>query len=361
MNESNITTDGPDHALPHLRVDLFWVPVYITFYFPIMLISITGNAMVLMAFIREPEIRKRRHNYFIASLALVDLLTGLIAVPCTVIARLLVTPFTCMARTRPILHVPAYTLCAASVNHLVVISFDRYLAVTKVLKYQSVMTQRRCFCLIGVAWIIALSFGLTPVLGRMKNPADLSICDGHRYQAKSVTLHSLAIIVLIPAILITVIGIYIRVLVIARKASHVRTNFSNATNSTPSERETTARLRATITMAMVLGAFIFCWLPTVFKHIYEIKHWYDFHVMFTLRTIVEIMAYMNSTVNPVIYGYRNHLFRKSYKKFLSLFFKRSSHQRFDHSKAKSVTVRFQLTSTSCESEAVQFKSLSPES
>lgn len=110
---------------PHLRVDPFWVPIYISFYFPIMFFSVTGNLLVLISFYREVEIRKRRHNYFIASLALVDLLTGLIAIPSTVIARLVVTTFTCMAKTRPILHVPAYTLCAASVNHLVVISSDR--------------------------------------------------------------------------------------------------------------------------------------------------------------------------------------------------------------------------------------------
>ncbi|XP_071811347.1 adenosine receptor A2b-like isoform X2 [Apostichopus japonicus] len=250
-----------------------------------------------------------------------------------------------MAKTRPILHVPAYTLCAASVNHLVVISSDRYLAVTKVLKYQSILTSRRCYFLIAIAWSVAILFGLTPVLGSMKNPADLSICDGHRYKAKSVTLHSLAIIALIPTILIIVVGIYVRVLLVALKASHLRTNISNASsNSTPSEREVTARLRATITMAMVLGAFIFCWLPTVFKHIYEIKHWYDFDIMFAVRTIVEIMAYLNSMINPIIYGYRNHLFRKSYKKLLNQVCRRTSGKLFN-GHMRSLTIRLQLTSS----------------
>lgn len=224
-----------------------------------------------------------------------------------------------------------------------IFSFFRYIAVTRVLDYQLIITKKRGFLLIAFAWTIALMFGLSPVLGSMANPDDLSICDGHRYKAKSVTLHSLAIIVLIPLILTVVIGIYVRVLLVAHKASHRRTEISDNSKSS-SAREAGARIRVTVTMVMVLGAFIFCWLPTVFKHIYEIRHWYDAETMFAVRTVVEIMAYSNSMVNPIIYGYRNHLFRQAYKKLLQTVCFHVNGQNFNHG-FRTLTTRLRLGSS----------------
>ena len=54
--------------------------------------------------------------------------------------------------------------CTASIYSVLVISIDRYIGITRPLKYNSIMTKRRLFSIITIVWTLSLIISLTPKL-----------------------------------------------------------------------------------------------------------------------------------------------------------------------------------------------------
>ncbi|PIK52079.1 putative pyroglutamylated RFamide peptide receptor [Apostichopus japonicus] len=77
-----------------------------------------------------------------------------------------------------------------------------------------------------------------------------------------------------------------------------------------------ALMRTTVTTSIVLGAFAICWLPMTAKFIVEEYSSVDGTGLFVRETIAEVFLFGNSVVNPIIYGLRNDLFRKTYLCFI---------------------------------------------
>lgn len=92
-----------------------------------------GNGLVIVAFHRERRLR-RRTNYYIISLAVADLLVGLIGIPCAVLAS--------MGLPRH-LHLCLFSvsliivLCTISILSLVAVSADRYWAILYPMAYST--------------------------------------------------------------------------------------------------------------------------------------------------------------------------------------------------------------------------------
>ncbi len=55
--------------------------------------------------------------------------------------------------------------CTASILHLVVISLDRYIAVTKPITYPNIMTSKRAKMLILGAWVLSFVICFPPLVG----------------------------------------------------------------------------------------------------------------------------------------------------------------------------------------------------
>lgn len=98
---------------------------YILTYLPVLFLIIFGNAFVIFAFMFSNELRRPQY-YILVSLAITDLLTGIIALPCLIYCRIIVSPLTCLSSTRVYFFIPAITCGGSSVFHLVVIAIDRY-------------------------------------------------------------------------------------------------------------------------------------------------------------------------------------------------------------------------------------------
>lgn len=93
--------------------------------------AVIGNALVILVFHRERRLR-RRTNYYIVSLAIADLLVGLLGIPFAILASVgLPTNLHACLFTVSLLVV----LCTISIFCLVAVSVDRYWAILHPMGY----------------------------------------------------------------------------------------------------------------------------------------------------------------------------------------------------------------------------------
>ncbi|NXB00268.1 HRH3 protein, partial [Cnemophilus loriae] len=99
------------------------------------LVTILGNMLVILAFIMDRNLR-HRSNYFFLNLAVSDFAVGVFCMP-------LYIPYSLTGKWRlgrgicKLWLVMDYLLCTASVFNIVLISYDRFLSVTKAVSYRA--------------------------------------------------------------------------------------------------------------------------------------------------------------------------------------------------------------------------------
>ena len=131
----------------------------IILYIIITILIIIGNTLVLLATWIERSLHQP-NKYFIACLALADLLVGIFIGPATVYKLNL------FYESR---HIMSIHLCrfmvwidtlvvTASVYTPMFISFDRYLKISKPLQYRSRMTTSKSLKIIFIIWLIPTAF-----------------------------------------------------------------------------------------------------------------------------------------------------------------------------------------------------------
>uniref|UniRef100_A0A8D0BM78 Muscarinic acetylcholine receptor n=1 Tax=Salvator merianae TaxID=96440 RepID=A0A8D0BM78_SALMN len=118
------------------------------------LITVLGNTLVIVAFTVDKSLRTQG-NFFFLNLAIADLLVGGFCIP-------LYVPYILMGEWKfgkslcKLWLVADYLVCTASVFNIVLISFDRFISVTKAVSYraQKGMTRNAVVKMV-VVWIAA--------------------------------------------------------------------------------------------------------------------------------------------------------------------------------------------------------------
>ncbi|XDV41293.1 hypothetical protein PO909_010184 [Leuciscus waleckii] len=245
-------------------------------------------------------------NYLIVSMAVADLLLGSFVMPPSMVRSLETCwyfgDFFCKFHSGT-----DFTLCNASVLHLTFISIDRYYAVCQPLQYHRRITTRVSIAMILFSWCFSAFIGFGIIFSELKIEGGCLALHGREIGVTySIVFYFLPMFI--------IVSIYSRIFVIAQK--HVRVINNYPSSSSVSKKD----LKATKTLAIVIGVFMSCWTPYFMCNIIDpvVNH----TIPALLYEVLMWVAYLNAVFNPLIYAFFYGWFREKskllYKKLYKL-------------------------------------------
>ena len=304
------------------------LPVIIL-YIIISILIIIGNTLVLLATWIERSLHQP-NKYFIACLAVADLLVGIFVGPMRVYELNLLQNYE--SRRDISIHFCRFMVwldtltVTASVYTLMFISFDRCLKISKPLQYRSRMTTSKSLKIIFIIWLISTAsatYAATPDSGSYGFLANGgSFCpdyDGGTLSKRDGYFTFLYIsVIFLPAIVILIM--YALIFVVVHKRQKMLRNGELGETSTGQNERSVLRhdLKNVRMLLIVVGAFFFCWLPlsiTEFTSIYnpETFNGWSFRSLIIYIWVIYLLPLINSLCNPIIYACLDQTYREAFK------------------------------------------------
>ena len=128
---------------------------------PLMLLSIIGNALVLVAILRTPSLRSPS-VIFLCNLAVSDLLVGLVVQPVYIVEQMVKT----VPKLQEAIGGMGFAGCGVSLWTMTAITVDRFLALHYHLQYPNLMTTSRAIYTIITIWFIITLFSFSILWSR---------------------------------------------------------------------------------------------------------------------------------------------------------------------------------------------------
>ena len=272
------------------------------------LVAIIGNGVVLWLIITKRSLRTIS-NLFLSSLAAADLLVGFVIQPVWISVRY--TAYNVdrvQTYGKAIDYIWIHTTVATTFN-LCCVTLDRHIAIFHPLRYEGILSRKRCYVLIATVWFMSLvlpcsRFLVEDVIGLPALYISFTI-----------------ITVLIPMIIIILCSI--RILKAASVQSK-RISVSTVQNHQDAVKRRKMNFKAAKTISIVVGLFVVCWLPSL---ITSLVHHFSGKFTFTkLWAPVEAAAFTSSAINPWVYCLRNEEFNEALTRTFRSHKKRNSKQ-----------------------------------
>ena len=223
-----------------------------------------GNTMVLVATWREAS-PHQPNKYFVACLAVADLLVGMILEP----LRVYYLSFDFESRDTMSIHLCRFAVwidtfaLVASIYTLTFISFDRYLKVRKPLQYRSRMTTSKSLKIIFIIWLISTAFATyaaTPHSGSKGILFTSHIYCNFVNEYKKYTFLAVSAFFLPTAVILVMYALIF--VVVHKRQKMLRNGELGETCNDRIQRSAFLQDRKAVRMLLVVvGVFILCWGP----------------------------------------------------------------------------------------------------
>uniref|UniRef100_A0A674BWD1 G-protein coupled receptors family 1 profile domain-containing protein n=1 Tax=Salmo trutta TaxID=8032 RepID=A0A674BWD1_SALTR len=257
-------------------------------------------------------------NLLILSLAVSDLLVGLIVIPVTTVA--IMESCWVFGEYFCVFHIYIDFLCTSlSLGNLVLISIDRYVAVCDPLLYNSKITMRRIMCFISITWCCCVIYRAA-IIKNFVNVQVPSRCLTECFIFEGITWGNVIDVVftmVVPCSII--ITLYLKIFVVAR--SQARKVFSKEATSVSGVKTVQANKserKAAKTLSIVVFTYFICWIPFLLSSFFHLSFFSD-----NLSFIIGFLPLINSFINPIIYAFFYPWFKVTAKHILSLILRRS--------------------------------------
>eukprot|EP00112_Aurelia_sp_Birch-Aquarium-sp1_P019143 Seg468.6 transcript_id=Seg468.6/GoldUCD/mRNA.D3Y31 product="Beta-2 adrenergic receptor" protein_id=Seg468.6/GoldUCD/D3Y31 len=309
---------------------------YAVFLSLVMLLSILGNLLVVIAIALSPRLRENPTNYFIASLSVSDLCYALFQSPIRISQILRNRAFCFGPSVCQMFVITDIITSPATISTLFVIAIDRFFCITKPFIYQERMSRSMAKVIICFVWLYACVWAGISVFN-WEEPfkptiqvTSVKVC----FNANPVFyLTSYFVVTLIPLVVMGVLYVIILQIAITQiraiRATEVHLPQQNQDENqnggkkgkgSKRSRRTNREFKATATLAIVYGAFFVCWMPLLvinivaqfspdsFTSLRSNKTLFDF----VYYTFVEILPTISTAINPFIYSVFNRQFRAAF-------------------------------------------------
>ncbi|XP_039622349.1 5-hydroxytryptamine receptor 2B [Polypterus senegalus] len=131
----------------------------------VIIATVGGNILVILAISLERKLQNAT-NYFLMSLAVADLLVGVLVMPIALITVLYNTQWPLPLSLCPIWIFLDVLFSTASIMHLCAISLDRYIAIKKPIQHSQFNSRAKAICKISVVWLISIGIAIPiPIKG----------------------------------------------------------------------------------------------------------------------------------------------------------------------------------------------------
>ena len=287
-------------------------------------ITLFGNLLVFVAIAATPRLHQKAMNRFLASLAVTDIIMGACVGPgyslfCVGCFDYPLSKYCwLMEGTKDI-------ALASSIYNLLAISFDRYLAVYRPLRYPTLMTKRRVIFILSLIW--GLSFGIALSRNFWQHTKT-----GAELDAINSTYNNflLVFVLLIPCVIVSVINVKI-ILTIRNQARQVFAlrnphahnegneddNPDDDNNPDEDQAEMARRRKGTLACALVVIVFVMSWIPRVSFNIQFLVSGDLGKVNTLLQKVSMLFFIVQSSINPLIYSFFRADFRQAVVKLLT--------------------------------------------
>ena len=321
------------------EIELICLGVLLAF---IIAVTIFGNLLVIVTVLTTKKIQTPT-NYFILSLSITDLCIGTLVMPFSAVTTLhwewpLGAIFCNIYISIDVM------LCTVSILTLFAISLDRYVAVTKPLRYQQKVTCTLVFKVCTAIWVFSFVLAFLPIhlgwnteTGIIQNYANPREC----------VFELNKIYVLMDSVgtyfapLFVMCGVYLKVLLITKRQVQEINKMSQLGQTAnmlhppqntahrkdkpklrpeaqlplqPPQPKLASDTKATITLATLVLAFAICWIP--YFVIFSMKPFVAEPVNVHFDLFCLWLGYVNSAINPFLYAYYNTTFRNAFARVL---------------------------------------------
>ncbi|XP_071511031.1 adenosine receptor A2a-like [Diadema antillarum] len=306
-------TDKLTSSVNNVSVTTLSTALFLTCMVPILICTIAGNGLVVCAVYKYHHLRTPTY-LIIASLAVADFFTGFIGIPLYMYFNFSKNT-RCDSSSTISFATPFTVLSAVSFFQILTITTDRYIAITRPLHYVSTVTIERVRIVIVFTWMACSAFFLTrSYLLVSKNANVITMkCPTGYFEDPLLWAVNLSVLAGSSLVFFMLTGFNLRILRIAFKQSRMIYQGNEDFGRNRGNHEISIKnLKGTQTICIIVFIFIVCFLPTQISFGIELSPLNDYSLSSVLAHVNIISLGINSAVNPLIYGYRDRLFREAF-------------------------------------------------